>query len=1082
MATSSRRTESNAGHGSQRVQNKAGKYTYKQHNKRGSYQQRPPPQQQGGPGWGLLYRPQLPRNTSITTPANSNPLLCRGSKAANEAREQRSKLLNKHLEPRDRPAVQPSRDATQEAADSAPPSTGTARHDPQHHVEFSTTAATETQESSTGAGNQQDTTATATNSTAAASSETQAQAEWASSQDDFYQQEVPPDIHFSTLGGGVTFIQLTQGCWEIQVGGQPSPSWSAGLPPLTTVELGQFGPLERAPPFTAGTIGRLAPMEGDDKWLLTILNIPDLDDFEPHTMLLVEGDQFMCELTPRGWGLRVHRLAPSPARASRQPTGPSQQATQTVESPQQQQPEVAEGAAESATPQDGTAATPTVGEAEPEEDEEDQDGDHRPPRVPISAYAEAEVAPLGEGRWRISVGLDRGNKPRQPGSLPTTVIEGDGGPVDEAPAIAIGTEGVLEFLTEDLWTLDIEATATTIIHEGDTMLLVPGDRLLLERENGEWHIRVELLSPDAPAAVGKLRQRRRNLVAAERRARKQKASSKGGNVPPTIPEHDGEQDTPEDHTLKPPSGETATPTASTDRQTAPTGTSASSSSSHEPPQQSQQGEAGNTQKPDPPQREHYNILSDGRQLRRSQRERQANQNASHASTPPTGPTQADTVRDGRHSGHDRHTQQQQPRSFYQPRTTTSTTLPFAEANTSDNTTTSTTVGGDTHSLVQSFWQLKSGANSNTHPVGETQVTQQLTPTTPNPTPPETETEAPATASTAIRAENHSAAVVTTRESGEPASSSSGRSRSWERVEQNLIAIRQIAERYDDSQSRAIVTAAETALIDLLVDTPTAIQLDASLDNPSTEGDSAKAKTSAAKQAAKQLGELARQLLGHGGDILVPYAMVAPHVSALIEWFGTLEQANIAVHVQLPPVLTPLRGVLNDILAEKPGGTAMWAKLIAVTDALENLIAGNTLTHPADVVAIDCGAGDSTLMHAEATPEWYLAVETLRSLLSQIRGWPPHVLPTVQAAAMNFVRGIAAATPEAVDSGDQAWQPEPWWYQERHHGLGDTARSSTSPRGPPQRRPRSPSVDEDGGESDQSHRRRRLMAEHFHGGD
>ncbi|CAE7191823.1 unnamed protein product, partial [Symbiodinium necroappetens] len=431
--------------------------------------------------------------------------------------------------------------------------------------------------------------------------------------DSFYQQEVPPDIHFSTLGGGVTFIQLTQGCWEIQVGGQSSPSWSAGLPPLTTVELGQFGPLERAPPFTAGTIGRLAPMKRDDKWLLTILNVPDLDDFEPHTMLLVEGDQFI--LTPRGWGLRVHRLAPSPARANRQQASPSQQATQTAEDPQQQQPEEEATAAESTMQQETAAATSIAEGAVSDEDEEDQAGDHRPPRVPISAYAEAEVAPLGEGRWRISAGPDRGNKPRHPGSLPTTVIEGDGGPVDEAPAIAIGTEGVLEFLTEDLWTLDIEAIATTIVHEGDTTLLTPGDRLLLERQDGEWHIRVELLSPDAPAAVGKLRQRRRNLAAGERRARKQKANNKGGNVPPTIPEHDSEQDTTADHPPQPSSGEAATPATSNTQQTEPVGTSASSSSSHEPPQQSQHGAEERPQKPDRPQRDHYNILSDGRQLR-----------------------------------------------------------------------------------------------------------------------------------------------------------------------------------------------------------------------------------------------------------------------------------------------------------------------------------------------------------------------------------------------------------------------------------------------------------------------------------
>ena len=93
---------------------------------------------------------------------------------------------------------------------------------------------------------------------------------------------------------------------------------------------------------------------------------------------------------------------------------------------------------------------------------------------------------------------------------------------------------------------------------------------------------------------------------------------------------------------------------------------------------------------------------------------------------------------------------------------------------------------------------------------------------------------------------------------------------------------------------------------------------------------------------------------------------------------------------------------------------------------------------------------------ESCLDWYRAVETLRGLLQEVRTWPPHVLPTVQEAAMNLVRGIAAQTPEENIAGTGGWQPDAWWYQERHHGLGDSARASSSPRGPPQRRPRSAS--------------------------
>ena len=55
--------------------------------------------------------------------------------------------------------------------------------------------------------------------------------------------------------------------------------------------------------------------------------------------------------------------------------------------------------------------------------------------------------------------------------------------------------------------------------------------------------------------------------------------------------------------------------------------------------------------------------------------------------------------------------------------------------------------------------------------------------------------------------------------------------------------------------------------------------------------------------------------------------------------------------------------------------------------------------------------ESPLLCAEGrATEWYNAVEMLRGLLLQVPNWPASVLPTVQQAAVNLVRGIAVATP------------------------------------------------------------------------
>ena len=853
-----------------RVKNKAGKYIYKQHNKRGNYQRRPPPQQQGGPGWGLLYRPQHTSSRNPISPGGSNPLAQPGSKAATAAREDWSKLLNKHLEPRSTATEQASSSSTPPQGPSTPadqtpsgnhkqsdsnravgtPAKQTRATEPEEPAQQnsapSSLEATDTKQATVAQAQYKQRSrespyerwqreakeAAAASQSRAAAKEREAQAEWAASQAGTYQGDLPPDIHLPTIGGQVTFTQLTQGCWEIQIEGQRHRRPTTGLPPLKTVKLGQFGPLERAPPFTTGMIGRLAPMAEPNTWLLTVVNLPDLDDFEPNTMLLVEGDQFMCELTPRGWGLRVHRLAPSAARDSRQPAEtakPEPSAEPSADPSEEAAPTIPEQeTTAAATPERGTD-TQAEAEEDPEEDQEDdQEGDHRPPHVPLSPYAEAEVTPLGEGRWQISVRSDGERKPREPGSLPTTVIEGDGGPVADAPAISIGTEGVLEFLTADLWTLDIETTPTTIAYEGDTMLLTPGDRLLFERQADGWHVRVELLSPDAPVPISKLRQRRRNMIAANRRASKQQTSKPRGDIPPTIPEHSSEQDS------EAPIPTQTEPAQNNPQQATGSGASASSSSSHESPQKSyypntlgkpsgqRQQTSQPTQTPQSQQRERYNILSDGRDLRRSQRERQAaaqaassaqttNSAATTASATTTNTTAhpAGTLHDGRQLRQPRHPPRDDGTGTTTTTTTatTTTTTPHGENHTT-TTTTNNTVPADTESafFMQTSWQQIYGGATRTQVDTAVTETQQLSPITPDTDP-------------AAERVGMSAQDSRKREPAAAAQSSSRpSSRSWERVEQGLVAIRSIAQTWDDSQGRAIVAAAETALIDLLVDT------------------------------------------------------------------------------------------------------------------------------------------------------------------------------------------------------------------------------------------------------------------------
>ena len=332
-ARSSRRSEATAGHGSQRVQNKAGKYTYKQHNKRGNWQMRPPPQQ-GGPGWGLLYKPQVPQqqstqgdwgndpaSSSQQQPSSSNdnpngpphtPLPERGTKAYNEARERFAGLLNKHLLPRDNTPAdnKPTQQATQ-----PPPTTGDSPTEP--------TSATQQQNPDTTAreaaqplqppqgtapateqpmdeAEEEDTHCDGSPFTA---EERAIQAEWAAGQEGTFWSgvvhtwedgdDIPPSVPLSS-NSHADMTQLTHGCWRIEV--RPDKGVSirriAGIP--RTVIEGDEGETLSSPPFPVGLEATFAPMT-PHHWILTVTATPALSNYEAASMLLTVGDKILFE-------------------------------------------------------------------------------------------------------------------------------------------------------------------------------------------------------------------------------------------------------------------------------------------------------------------------------------------------------------------------------------------------------------------------------------------------------------------------------------------------------------------------------------------------------------------------------------------------------------------------------------------------------------------------------------------------------------------------------------------------------------------------------------------------------------------
>ena len=241
-------------------------------------------------------------------------------------------------------------------------------------------------------------------------------------------------------------------------------------------------------------------------------------------------------------------------------------------------------------------------------------------------------------------------------------------------------------------------------------------------------------------------------------------------------------------------------------------------------------------------------------------------------------------------------------------------------------------------------------------------------------------------------------------------------RSWQRVERHLMEIRRLATAFQNqpADTTGIVYNAEQALIHLLVDTPTAQALEPggtsqhAYDHHDHGGQGSSTAASSggtavrniaadcrnnAHAAALALANIARQQLAEDGRCL-SYGVLEPHGSAVMDWMRSLPPDDIAVRVQVPPLITPLRGILEHVLHGRATADD-WAALVAVAEALEALCVGTDLVHPADDRAT-----------------WRMALWQLEQLGDNTESWSTERLPQIQEAAMRLVRGISRRIPES----------------------------------------------------------------------
>ena len=162
-----------------------------------------------------------------------------------------------------------------------------------------------------------------------------------------------------------------------------------------------------------------------------------------------------------------------------------------------------------------------------------------PPDFPIPPNTQGDMQPLTHGRWRIEVVPSPdapAHAPPARGRLPRSVRQGAEGTANTAPPFTTGLVGIFSQMTTEHWLLDIQQAPPPEQHEPGTMLLTAGDKLLFERVDGEWIIRVEHLNPDAPEEVRRLRES--NTPTPSPTKPSTAKDNRGRSILPSIPEHD----------------------------------------------------------------------------------------------------------------------------------------------------------------------------------------------------------------------------------------------------------------------------------------------------------------------------------------------------------------------------------------------------------------------------------------------------------------------------------------------------------------------------------------------------------------
>ena len=577
----------------------------------------------------------------------------------------------------------------------------------------------------------------------------------------------------------------------------------------------------------------------------------------------------------------------------------------------------------------------------PAHDNQEPDPD-RPPPVPHSHECEVTYYDLTHGCHSIHVTLldsatSRSSSSHSRGKLPHIIITGDTGLLATAPPFPEGTTRTFAPMATNMWLLVLTYVPDPPSHTPGALLLAEGDKLLFEYTRQGWIIRMEATSEIASPSILALRATKET---SRRQQHQQHEATRGPRSQPSQQARDAASShSASSSSHEKPRSYYPTPTLPQKPDTTVGSTDTTHGDTRQPPSATTHRNAT------------HPAFVDTRRLREHQPDRlpQPQAQSSHNHARPS-PTLATKLQDGRRIG-----------PAPAPPAKENSPTPTPPPDHSDSLNDATNLMQQPHSIAKTLTQPTDTATASESP-----HTKDGQPTPPPPT--EHSTMPPPPQSP--RGSNH-ATIPLPGNTEAPPLPTSPPPRSWQRVETQLEEIRRLAEH---QAHQPIATAAETALIELLVDSQTAAAVEAWDDgfpttppgqpNPTEPSAECLPSTKRARNSHsinRDAAAAARYLtaLGHGQLSAhirpLTYNSVEPQIAVLMQWLGTLT-SDVEVHLQLPPTLAALRGILNNILDQQTNPNT-WATMIEVGEALEQLVQGNRWRTPPTLCA--CKTGDTT---------------------------------------------------------------------------------------------------------------------------